>query len=62
MPFGGNAVHLLQGAPMEDAVEIASHAAGFCATKQGVIPALVTQEELEQYLASPHPRLRREPT
>lgn len=56
------AVQLLQGASMEDAVEIASHAAGFCVTKQGVIPALVTQEELEQYLSSPHPRLCREPT
>lgn len=56
------AVHLLQGAPPEEAVEIASHAAGFCVTRQGVIPALVTREELEQHLSSHPSRLRREPT
>ena len=53
------AVHLLQNDSLPDAVEVASHAAGFCVTKQGVIHALVTQDALEQYLAGNHPRLLR---
>ena len=32
------AVYLLDGHELARAVEIASHAAGFCVTKQGVIP------------------------
>lgn len=54
------AVHLLRGYTLADAVEIASHAAGFCVTKQGVIHALADRAALEQYLLSPHPQLRRD--
>ena len=54
------AVHLLRGYSLPDAVEVASHAAGFCVTKQGVIPALVDRAALEQYLSADHPQLRRE--
>lgn len=54
------AVHLLKGYSLPDAVEVASHAAGFCVIKQGVIPALADRAALEQYLLAPHPQLRRE--
>lgn len=54
------AVHLLRGFALPEAVEVASHAAGFCVTKQGVIPALVDRAALEQYLSADHPQLRRE--
>ena len=54
------AVYLLRGCGLADAVEIASHAAGFCVTKQGVIPALVDQGALEQYLSTPHRTLQRD--
>ena len=52
------AVYLLRGHSLPDATEIASHAAGFCVTKQGVIPALVDRTSLELYLSTA-PQLRR---
>ena len=56
------AVYLLQNYSLEDAVEIASHAAGFCVTKQGVIPALVDRNSLDQYLATRPRPLRCSPS
>lgn len=56
------AVYLLDGHELPDAVEIASHAAGFCVTKQGVIPALVDHDSLEQYLGTHHKQLRCSPS
>ena len=51
------AVYLLRNHSLPDATEIASHAAGFCVTKQGVIPALVDRASLELYLSTA-PKLR----
>ena len=56
------AVYLLKGEELPDAVEVASHAAGFCVTKQGVIPALVDHDSLEQYLGTRHKQLRCSPS
>ena len=50
------AVYLLRSFSLPDAVEAASHAAGFCVTKQGVIPALVDRASLDLYLSTA-PRL-----
>ena len=56
------AVYLLKNYSLPDAVEVASHAAGFCVTKQGVIPALVDHDSLEQYLGTHHQQLQCSPS
>lgn len=44
------AVYLLRGNAMERSIEAASCAAGFCISRQGVIPALADGNSLETYL------------
>ena len=46
------ASYLTAGQTLEDAVQIATYAAGFCISKHGTTPSLVDKYSLEQYLAS----------
>ncbi|MEY8353114.1 PfkB family carbohydrate kinase [Lachnospiraceae bacterium 54-53] len=46
------AVHLLDGCSMEASAKIASYAAGFCVSRQGVIPALIDKNSLQAYIYS----------
>lgn len=51
------AVYLLHGYSMVNAAKIASYAAGFCVSRQGVIPALIDRISLETYIARKEPEL-----
>ena len=51
---------LLYGFSMEASCRIASCAAGFSITRQGVTPALVDKDTLEQYLEQNYPSLIKE--
>lgn len=51
------AVYLVHGYPMAKAAKIASYAAGFCVSRQGVIPALIDRNSLETYIARKEPEL-----
>jgi len=51
------AVYLLHGYSMVKAAKIASYAAGFCVSRQGVIPALIDRNSLETYIARKEPEL-----
>lgn len=49
------AVYLIAGYPIERAARIASYAAGFCISRQGVIPALIDRNSLETYICQTEP-------
>lgn len=51
------AVYLSAGYDMETAAKIASYAAGFCVSRQGVIPALIDRISLETYINRVEPAL-----
>lgn len=51
------ASYLLYGCGLRQAIRIASYAAGFCITHQGVIPALVDKSTLESYIRQKEPEL-----
>ncbi|MCI8453091.1 MAG: LacI family DNA-binding transcriptional regulator [Lachnospiraceae bacterium] len=51
------AVYLSCGYPMEKAARIASYAAGFCVSRQGVIPSLVDRNSLESHIRQIEPEL-----
>lgn len=51
------AVYLSSGYTMEAAARIASYAAGFCVSRQGVIPALIDRNSLETYINREEPEL-----
>ncbi len=51
------AVYLLHGYSLVKAAKIASYAAGFCVSRQGVIPALIDRNSLETYIARKEPEL-----
>lgn len=51
------AVYLINGCSLVDAAKIASCAAGFCVSRQGVIPAMVDRNSLETYIARKKPDL-----
>ena len=51
------AVYLSSGYSIENAAKIATYAAGFCISRQGVIPALVDRNSLETYIKSIEPDL-----
>ena len=53
------AVYLSSGYTIENAARIATYAAGFCISRQGVIPALVDRNSLETYIKSIEPDLLR---
>lgn len=44
------AAYLIDGYPLEKAVQIANYAAGFCVSRQGVVPALVDKNTLEMHI------------
>lgn len=54
------AVYLSSGYSMEAAAKIATFAAGFCVSRQGVIPALIDRNSLETYINRTEPELLRQ--
>ncbi|MEG0566425.1 MAG: ribokinase, partial [Hungatella sp.] len=50
-------VYLLLGYPIQHAAKIATYAAGFCVSRQGVIPALIDRNSLEAYIKRLEPDL-----
>lgn len=44
------ASYLLYGYPLEKAVRIAIYAAGFCVSREGVVPSLIDKRSLETYI------------
>lgn len=55
------ASYLLEGLTLEDSVQIATYAAGFCISKHGTTPSLVDKYSLEQYLAQQGMHLQKKP-
>lgn len=51
------AVYLSNGHSIENAVRIATYAAGFCVLRQGVIPSLIDKNSLETYVKRIEPDL-----
>lgn len=51
------ASYLLYGYPLLNAVKIASYAAGFSVTREGVVPSLVDKNTLESYILQREPDL-----
>lgn len=51
------ASYLLYGYPLKKAVSIASYAAGFCISREGVVPSLVDKNTLEAYIYQQEPEL-----
>ncbi len=44
------AAYLLYGYSLEEAVRIATYAAGFCISREGVVPSLIDKRSLETYI------------
>ncbi len=51
------ASYLSDGYSLEQSIRIASYAAGFCISRQGVVPALVDRNTLETYIRKVEPEL-----
>lgn len=51
------ASYLTDNYPIEKAIRIATYAAGFCVSRQGVVPALVDRDTLESYIVKLEPEL-----
>lgn len=51
------ASYLLYGYSLDEAIRIASYAAGFCTSRQGVVPALIDRSSLETYIKKVEPDL-----
>lgn len=51
------ASYLTAGFSLEKAIQIAIHAAGFCVSRQGVVPALIDRNTLEAHIAQKAPHL-----
>lgn len=51
------AVYLSHGYSMEKAARIATYAASFCVSRQGVIPALIDRNSLEHYIKQTEPEI-----
>lgn len=51
------AVYLSAGYNIKDAATVASYAAGFCISRQGVVPALIDKNSLEAYIKKDDPGL-----
>lgn len=49
--------YLLYGYDLKTAVKIATYAAGFCISKEGVLPALINKSSLESYINQNEPGL-----
>ncbi len=55
------AVYMSLGYALEQVLQIASYAAAFCISRQGVVPALVTRRTLEQHILHRQPELLSHP-
>lgn len=53
--------YLLYGYDLPAAIRIANYAAGFCISRQGIVPALIDQTSLEKYIQNVCPRLLTKP-
>lgn len=51
------ASYLIEGYTLEQSIRIAAYAAGFCVSRQGVVPALVDKYTLETYIGQLEPDL-----
>ena len=51
--------YLLYGYDLRAAIRIASYAAGFSVTRQGIVPALIDKDTLESYISQRDPELLR---
>lgn len=51
------ASYLLYGFDLEQAIQIAGYAAGFCVSREGVVPSLIDKSTLETYLQQKAPGL-----
>ncbi|MDO4169966.1 MAG: PfkB family carbohydrate kinase [Lachnospiraceae bacterium] len=51
------ASYLSEGYSLEQSIQIASYAAGFCISRQGVVPALVDKNTLETHISKLEPEL-----
>lgn len=51
------ASYLLYGYSLENAIKIATYSAGFCISRDGVIPALVEKNSLESYIRQTEPEI-----
>lgn len=51
------ASYLLYGYQLDESVRIAGYAAGFCISRQGVVPALIDRNSLETYIKKVEPDL-----
>ena len=51
------ASYLSEGYSLERAVRVAMYAAGFCVSRQGVVPALVDRNTLETHISKMEPEL-----
>ncbi len=51
------ASYLLEGRTLYDSVRIASYAAGFCISREGVTPSLIDKNTLEAYIMQREPKL-----
>lgn len=50
---------LIEGYSLESSIRIATYAAGFCVSRQGVVPALVDRNTLETHIKKLEPKLLR---
>ena len=51
------ASYLSEGFSLEHSIRIATYAAGFCVSRQGVVPALVDRNTLEMHISRLEPEL-----
>ncbi len=51
------ASYLLYGYTLKEAIRIATYAAGFCISREGVVPALIDKNSLESYISQKEPGL-----
>ena len=56
------ASYLLYGYDLKKAVRIATYAAGFCISREGVVPALIDRSSLETYIRQKEPSLFQDDT
>lgn len=51
------ASYLIMGYQLENAIQIATYAAGFCVSRQGVVPSLIDRNSLENHIRMVNPKL-----
>lgn len=56
------ASYLMMGYSIQNAVRIASYAAGFCIPREGIVPALIDKNSLESYIRQRNPELLQKKT